>query len=354
MNNNIVAKIFLAPFALLYGIGIGLRNMFYSTGLLKANVFNLPVINVGNLSVGGSGKTPHVEYLIRLLKPYLSVSTLSRGYKRKTKGFLLVEPRNNAAQVGDEPLMFKRKNPDIIVAVSESRTIGIPMIVQKFPDTQVVLLDDAFQHRSVKPGLNILITEYSNPFFKDFLLPVGRLREGKSAAERADVVIISKSPDTLDESQMEDFFKIWTPYDHQKVYFSNYKYTNPYFLYNGTQRIQLKEDLSIVLLCAIANTDYLLDYIEPKVKDYKLFQFEDHHEFTDRDIGQLKIYYESIDSKKKLIITTEKDAMRLDLHRNYILEHKLPIFVLPIEVNFIDKEDEFQSLIKQYLLNFKV
>lgn len=354
MNNNIVAKIFLAPFALLYGIGVGLRNIFYSTGLLKANVFSLPVINVGNLSVGGSGKTPHVEYLIRLLKPYLNVSTLSRGYKRKTKGFLLVNPRNNAAQVGDEPLMFKRKNPDVVVAVSESRTIGIPMIVQKYPDTQVVLLDDAFQHRSVKPGLNILITEFGNPFFNDYLLPVGRLREGKSAAERADVVIVSKSPDSVTESEMNDFFKKWTPYEHQKVYFSYYNYANPYFLYNGTQRIQLKEDLSIVLLCAIANTDYLLDYLEPRVKDYKLFQFEDHHEFTDRDIGQLKSYFETLKSDKKVIITTEKDAMRLDLHRNYILEHKLPIFVLPIEVKFIEKEDEFQSLIKQYLLNFKV
>ena len=354
MNNNLIARIFLAPFAILYGIGVSFRNLLYSMGLLRSNSFNLPVINVGNLSVGGSGKTPHVEYLIRLLKPYLDISTLSRGYKRQSKGFLFVDVRDNVSQVGDEPLMFKRKNPDIVVAVSESRTIGIPLIVQKFPSMQAVLLDDAFQHRSVNPGLNILVTEYDTPFFRDYLLPVGRLREWRTASERADILIVSKCPENIDALMLNGFREACPILPHQKIFFTRYSYGNPYYLYNNRQRIELSDDLNIVLLCAIANTEYLLDYLDPRVQSFKLFQFEDHHQFTERDIGQLKTYYETYESNKKIIITTEKDAMRLDMHRNYILEHKLPIFVLPIEVTFIDEEQEFQRLIKDFLLNFKV
>lgn len=354
METNIIAKILLAPFSLLYGIGVSLRNLLYTTGLLKSNSFSIPVINVGNLSVGGSGKTPHVEYLLSFLKPYIHLATLSRGYKRKTKGFLFVSTNANAEQVGDEPLMFKRKNPDITVAVSESRTIGIPMILQYRPETQVVIMDDAFQHLSVKPGLNILVTEFSKPFFKDFLLPMGRLREWRSAAERADIIIVSKCPDQLDQSQQEQFIEALSPVNYQKVFFSKYEYANPYYIYNPSQRIQLDESISIVLLCAIANTDYLLEYLEPRVDQYKLLQFEDHHDFSERDIAQVKKYYDTFESSKKIIVTTEKDAMRLDMHRKYILENKLPIFVLPVQVRLLGEEEDFQNLIRQYLLNFKV
>jgi tetraacyldisaccharide 4'-kinase len=312
------------------------------------------VINVGNLSVGGSGKTPHVEYLISFLKAYVQVATLSRGYKRKTKGFLFVSTNANAQQVGDEPLMFKRKHPDITVTVSESRTIGIPMILQYRPETQAVIMDDAFQHLSVKPGLNILVTEYSKPFFRDFLLPMGRLREWRSASDRADIIIVSKCPGQLSTEEKESFVKKLAPENYQKVYFSKYEYANPYYLYNPGQRVQLEESISIVLLCAIANTDYLLEYLEPRVDQYKLLQFEDHHDFSERDIAQVKKYYDTFESSKKIIVTTEKDAMRLDIHRKYIIENRLPIFVLPVRVKILGEEDEFQHLIKQYLLNFKV
>lgn len=354
METNIVAKILLAPFSFLYGIGVSLRNLLYTTGLLKSNSFSIPVFNVGNLSVGGSGKTPHVEYLISFLKAYMHIATLSRGYKRKTKGFIFVSTKANAEQVGDEPLMFKRKNPDITVAVSESRTIGIPMILQYRPETQAIIMDDAFQHLSVKPGLNILVTEYSRPYFKDFLLPMGRLREWRSASERADIIVVSKCPENLAAPDMETFINAMSPAPYQKIFFSKYVYGQAYYIYNSSRRIQLDENLSIVLLCAIANTDYLLDYLEPKVDAYKLLQFEDHHDFSERDIAQVKKYYDTFESSGKIIITTEKDAMRLDMHRNYIIENKLPIFVLPVRVQLLEEEAEFQTLIKQYLLNFKV
>lgn len=328
--------------------------MLYTTGLLKSNSFSIPVINVGNLSVGGSGKTPHVEYLLSFLKAYIQVATLSRGYKRKTKGFLFVGTNASAQQVGDEPLMFKRKNPDITVAVSESRTIGIPMILQYRPETQAVIMDDAFQHLSVKPGLNILVTEFSKPFFKDFLLPMGRLREWRAASERADIIMVSKCPDQISDEEKTAFIKAMSPEKYQKIYFSKYEYGHPYYIYNPGQRIQLDESISIVLLCAIANTDYLLEYLEPRVDQYKLLQFEDHHDFSERDISQVKKYYDTFDSTKKIIVTTEKDAMRLDIHRRYILENKLPIFVLPVRVKLLGEELEFQDLIKQFLLNFKV
>jgi tetraacyldisaccharide 4'-kinase len=203
MIQNVLFKILMAPFSLLYGIGVSLRNTFYKTGVLKSISFNLPIISVGNLSVGGAGKTPHIEYLIRLLKDYLNVATVSRGYKRKTKGFLFVKPKMNAEQVGDEPLQFKRKFQDVAVTVSESRTFAIPEILGEHPDTQVVLLDDAFQHRSIKPGLNILLTEFSKPFTKDFLLPSGRLREWRSAYQRADVVVVSKCPREVTQEEKE-------------------------------------------------------------------------------------------------------------------------------------------------------
>ena len=185
MARNILIKILLAPFTLLYGIGVGLRDFFYRKGLLKGVEFNLPVIAVGNLSVGGAGKTPHIEYLIRLTKDYLNVATLSRGYKRKTKGYQEATlPLSTAETVGDEPMQFKRKYPDVMVTVSESRALGIPEIVKNRPNTQVVLLDDAFQHRAVKPGLNILLTSFQQPFTRDYLLPVGRL-PGPVPATRA-------------------------------------------------------------------------------------------------------------------------------------------------------------------------
>ena len=201
MIQSILGKILMAPFALLYGLSIGIRNTLYDSELVKSTQFSLPIISVGNLSIGGAGKTPHIEYLIRLLSPYINVSTLSRGYKRKTKGFRFIRPADTVLDAGDEPLMYARKHKGVVVAVGESRAIAIPQMVAKYPNLQTVLLDDAFQHRSIKPALNILLTTWDEPFTRDYLMPSGRLREWRSAYSRADIIIVSKCPKeiTFDE-----------------------------------------------------------------------------------------------------------------------------------------------------------
>jgi tetraacyldisaccharide 4'-kinase len=317
--------------------------------------FNLPVISVGNLSLGGAGKTPHIEYLVRLLKDYLNIATLSRGYMRKTKGYLLVHTRANAEQVGDEPLQFKRKFPDITVAVSESRAFAIPKLLMDRPNTQVILLDDAFQHRSVKPGLNILLTEFRRPFTRDYLLPSGRLREWRGAYERADIIIVSKCPRDIAPEDKDALAKEIRPLAHQRLYFSYYDYYQPYFILNPGYVTQLQPDWDVLLISAIANTEYLVDYLNEQVNSVTVLEYEDHHYFSKYDVAHLKATFDNLESSKKLILTTEKDAMRLELHRQYLAENRLPVFALPVDVKFhFDEGPKFDQDVKDFLLNFKV
>ncbi len=354
MIQNPLVRLLLAPFSLLYGIGVSLRNFFYSNNLLKGVEFDIPIISVGNLSLGGAGKTPHIEYLIRLLKDYINIATLSRGYKRKTKGFLIVKPTHNAETVGDEPLQFRRKFQGILVTVAESRTFAIPKVIMEEPSTQAILLDDAFQHRSVKPGLNILLTEYSLPFTRDYLLPSGRLREARSAYHRADVLIISKCPPQLTEAEKINLIDEIKPFPYQRIYFSYYKYQNPYFFLKRDYIFPLKENVDVLLICAIANTDYLLEFLYEKVNYVKALEYADHHFFTSFDVSNLKTEFEKIESDRKIILTTEKDAMRLELHRDFILQNKLPIYILPVEVAFHFNEGElFDNDVKNFMLNFR-
>ncbi len=354
MVQHTLAKILLAPFSLLYGIGVWLRNVLYDRGYLKPVTFNLPLISVGNLTVGGSGKTPHIEYLIRLLKDYVEVATLSRGYSRKTRGFIWVEPHMTAEAVGDEPLQYKRKYPDITVTVSEDRAFAVPQIVGRRPDTQLVLLDDAFQHRAVKPGMHILLTEYDRPFTRDWLLPSGRLREWRSAYRRADTIIVSKCPPDLRESEAEKLRAEINPLPHQQLFFSYYEYGRPYYLLDPRYKLQLSADVEIVLISAIANTDYLVGYLEDQVKEVHSMEFADHHFFSKADVATLVRAFNNLEAERKYIITTEKDAVRLELHRQSLIESKLPVFVLPIVVQFhFGKGADFDASIQQHLLAFK-
>jgi len=350
-----LSRIILFPFSMLYGLGITIRNLLYDAGLLKSAEFNIPIIGVGNLSVGGAGKTPHVEYLIRLLQEYINVAILARGYKRKSKGFRFVNFRDTVFESGDEPIQYKRKYRQNVVAVSESRAVGIPIILQQFPQTQCIVLDDSFQHRAVTPGLNILLTDYGYPFVNDFLLPMGRLREWRKDYERADIIVVTKCPEDLVEEDIEIVRKQINPKEYQTLYFSKYQYLAPYLLLDGRQRIQLDQDMTIVLLCAIASTDYIVDYLEKKSKEVIAFKHEDHHYFTESDLDTLKQSFQKIENEKKIIITTEKDAVRLYEHRDFIQQNQLPVFVLPIHVSFInDNGTRFDKEIKNYLLNFKV
>lgn len=350
-----LVQLLLAPFSLLYGMGVSLRNAFYRAGLLKSMTFSVPVISVGNLSVGGAGKTPHIEYLIRLLREHIKIATLSRGYNRKSRGFLEVQRNNNAELVGDEPLQYKRKYPDIGVYVAEDRAFAIPQIIMQQEDTQMVLLDDAFQHRSVQPGVNILLTEYYNRFTHDYLLPSGRLREWREAYERADVIIISKCPPTISPEEKAAIRAEINPLPHQQLFFSYYAYQAPYYQFNPRYRLQLDKETDVLLICAIARTEYLIDYLQSQAGSVQSLEFADHHYFSKEDISTLHRSFNNLDSKRKVIITTEKDAMRLELHREFLIQERLPIFVLPTEVQFhFGEGPQFDEIIRQYLLNFKV
>ena len=354
MVQSLVAKALLAPVSLLYGVGVGLRNWTYERKIQKSISFSVPVISVGNLSVGGAGKTPHIEYLIRRLDPYINVATLSRGYRRKTSGYLQVRPQMNAEQVGDEPLQYARKFPDVMVNVAEERAFAIPKIMGSRPDTQLVLLDDAYQHRAVQPGLNILLTEWSNPFTRDYLLPSGRLREWRSGYERADIIIVSKCPHKLDRAAADALIEEIDPLPHQKVFFSYYDYGAPYYMLDARYRLKMEEGVSTLLISAIANTEYLIDHLKKQSPHVQSLDYEDHHYFDRRDLATLKLRFGEMPGKHKAIITTEKDAMRLELHRPFIQSERLPVFVLPVEVRFhFDEGPAFDTIVRDYLLQFK-
>lgn len=352
---RLIYQILLSPFSLLYGLVVSMITFGYTIGLVKSSKFNIPVIGVGNLSIGGTGKTPHIEYLIMLLKDYIDVATLSRGYKRQTKGFKLVQTTDTALTVGDEPLQYKRKFRDIVVAVGESRAYAIPQILQHYPNIQTVLLDDAFQHLAVKPGLNILLTAHDALFTRDFLLPSGRLREWRSGYNRADSIIVTKCPMELTKEEADVIIKEINPYAHQRVFFTYYEYGLPYNFFDPSQRMSFSNDLDIILLSAIAHTSYLMHFLERVSGKIYEIEFADHHVFDSRDIEKILTIYKNIENDKKCIITTEKDAMRLDLHREALRNANVPIYVLPVRVRFhFDEKVAFDDYIKRFLLSFEV
>lgn len=355
MSEDIVVRILLLPLALLYGISVGIRNFLYRVGALRSVRFDLPVISVGNLSVGGAGKSPHIEYLLRWLDQYIGVAVLSRGYGRKTMGYRPVTIIDTADEVGDEPLQFKRKFPEIPIGVCESRALGVPELVKRAPETQCVLLDDAFQHLAVTPALNILLTEYNRPFTRDWLLPAGRLREWRHGYRRADIIIVTKCPDQLTPRQRFDMLSEIDPYPRQRVYFSRYRYGTPYGLMHNTEQRPLDLDTHVLLVSAIANTDYLLRYLGSEAASVQTLEFEDHHYFSESDLLDMKRRFEAIPERNKIIVTTEKDATRLELHEQYLRENRLQVFVLPVEVEFCDGDEaDFQADVKRMLLEFKV
>ena len=355
MVDQWIFKILLAPLALLYGLGVLINQWLYKSGLLRGVRFSLPVISVGNLSVGGTGKTPHTEYIIRLLREHLSLAVLSRGYKRKTTGYLEVTPSHSAEQAGDEPLQFKRKYPEVQVAVAESRSLAVPQLLRTHPEVQVIILDDGFQHREVKPGLNILLTEYNDLYTRDWLLPVGRLREWRSAASRADAIVITKCPDHIDPAEKASLRNEVIKREGQQVFFSRYIYGNPYRMYRSDERVPLNDDVDVLLVVAIAGTEYLMEYVGARAGSVKLLAYNDHHPFSSFDVGDIERYYKEMRAdRRNIILTTEKDAMRLDAHRELLQRLNLPVFLLPVAVQFLEQEElHFDTYVKDWLLNFK-
>lgn len=354
MIRDTIIRLLLAPFTLLYGIAISIRNFLYRQQILRPVQFAIPLISVGNLSIGGTGKSPHIEYLVTWLKNYLQVAILSRGYKRESTGFQIGQFNPSVKMIGDEPYQFLTKFPDVPVAVAEQRETGIPLLLKSFPAVQLILLDDAFQHLSVKPYINILLTSYELPFTRDYLLPSGRLREWRSSYRRADLILVTKCPPGMNPDEGNELKKEIRLLPHQSLFFTEYAYNKPYFIFDPRIQFTWRPGFFGLLVSGIANTDYLQSHIKKYIHSLQLISFEDHHWYSNYDLGQIKRQYDLLPGPDKIILTTEKDATRLALHRDYILENKLPIFVLPVEVSFLwNEENRFKEIIAQKLLEFK-
>ncbi|MBX2931291.1 MAG: tetraacyldisaccharide 4'-kinase [Chitinophagaceae bacterium] len=346
-------RVLLLPFALVYGLIVIIRNWLYDKNYLKSAKFNFPLICVGNLAVGGTGKSPMVEYLVRLLKPHFKTATLSRGYKRRTKGYALANENTTALEIGDEPMQFHVKFPDITVAVGEERMVAIPQMLHDKSDLQVIVLDDAFQHRVVNAGLNILLTDYSNIYTQDIFLPTGDLRDEKKSAKRADIIIVTKCPANITQDKKYTLLRSIKPKQHQRVFFTTIDYGTPYHIYNKQDEWILTSNDEVLLVCGIANPKPLKEYLLNTVHTYYQKDYSDHHIFNIDDLNEIKERFNKIHVGRKLILTTEKDAVRLIKFSEELKD--IPMYVLPVKHTFLfDDTEVFDNLILDYVQNFKL
>ncbi|SDE30383.1 lipid-A-disaccharide kinase [Mucilaginibacter pineti] len=337
----------LFPLSLIYSLVVVTRNWLYDIGVFKGHAFNLPVISVGNLDVGGAGKSPMTEYLIRLLRTNYKLATLSRGYGRKTQGFLIAGNKPDASQIGDEPAQFKSKFPDITVAVSEKRVVGIE---QLRAGHDIVILDDAYQHRAVKPGYSILLFEYSRVNEPHLLLPAGNLREPFSGRKRADILIVSKCPADLSSGDQLDIKTRLKPLPKQVLFFTSIIYL-PLQNMDGTANgTVIDKDTTAFLLTGIANAAPLLHHLKKQTQHIIHHNYPDHHRFSLKNISKLADDFLACASQKKIIITTEKDAQRLGEQELLPEVKKLPILVLPIGIEFLNNSrQQFDNLVTEYV-----
>ncbi|MDR6302220.1 tetraacyldisaccharide 4'-kinase [Mesonia maritima] len=327
----------LFPFSILYGSLVWFRNKLYDWNIKSSKNYDFPVICVGNLSVGGTGKSPMIEYLIELLKDDFRIANLSRGYKRTSSGFYVLKGNEKATLTGDEPLQFKRKFPAIEVAVHENRQAGIRGLRDLPKPPEVILLDDAFQHRKVEAGLNILLTSYGNLFCNDFMLPTGNLREPKAGAKRAQIIIVTKCPENLSANQQNKIKEQLKLDTKQKIYFSRIVYDK--HVYNENDRIPLENFQEFTLITGIANPKPLVDFLKKKELKFNHLAFPDHHNFNAQEIERL--------SKVEKILTTEKDFMRL---KGSIPKEKL--FYIPIKTAFLQDGEKLNKQLTTFVNEF--
>lgn len=342
----------LLPFSWIYGSIVRFRNWLFDMGLKKSKSFSIPIISVGNITVGGSGKTPHVEYLIRLLHDKAKIAVLSRGYKRKSHGYVLAEESTTMPEIGDEPFQMHQKFSDIYVAVDAKRARGIENLQndEATKDVDVVLLDDAFQHRYVKPGINILLVDYHRLIIYDKMLPAGRLREPLSGKNRADIVIITKCPKDLKPMEFRVLTKAMDLYPFQKLYFTSIDYDTPKGVFEEKQiELDKLQDYHVLLLTGIASPKQMEHDLKPMTKDITNLSFGDHHSFKGKDIDRINDAFESM-PEPRIIITTEKDAVRLRETEGLYEKVKSNMYELPIKVSFmLDQQDNFNEKIISYV-----
>ena len=342
----------LLPFSWIYGSIVRFRNWLFDMGLKKSKSFSITIISVGNITVGGSGKTPHVEYLIRLLHDKAKIAVLSRGYKRKSHGYVLAEESTTMPEIGDEPFQMHQKFSDIYVAVDAKRARGIENLQndEATKDVDVVLLDDAFQHRYVKPGINILLVDYHRLIIYDKMLPAGRLREPLSGKNRADIVIITKCPKDLKPMEFRVLTKAMDLYPFQKLYFTSIDYDTPKGVFEEKQiELDKLQDYHVLLLTGIASPKQMEHDLKPMTKDITNLSFGDHHSFKGKDIDRINDAFESM-PEPRIIITTEKDAVRLRETEGLYEKVKSNMYELPIKVSFmLDQQDNFNEKIISYV-----
>jgi tetraacyldisaccharide 4'-kinase len=354
MNSNTIfarsIRLLLLPFALLYGLAVAIRNWLYDKKILRSATFNFPLICIGNLSVGGTGKSPIVEYLVELLQPHFKVATLSRGYKRKTKGYGLANEATTALEIGDEPMQFHLKFPGIAVAIGEERLEAIPQLLHDRPETQVIILDDAFQHRSIIAGLNILLTDSGNLFYSDWFLPTGDLRDERRSYKRAHIIVVTKCPPDMTVEEKNKITKHIKLQKQQHLFFTAIQYGQPYHIVTR-QPISITQQHEVLLVCGIANPRPLKDYLTVQAGSFIEQSYSDHHIFTIDDLKDIRKRYEGLQGNHKFILTTEKDAVRLLKFSDQL--HDLPLYVLPVKHHFLFGEGaQFNQLVHDFVAHF--
>ncbi len=333
-------KVLLYPVSLLYGLIVSIRNKLYDFKIFKSKEFDIPVISIGNITVGGTGKTPHTEYLIKLLKENYRVAELSRGYKRKTQGFKIVETTSTVDEVGDEPLQMKRKYPSVTVSVCENRVIGVEQLMDMKPVPDVVILDDAFQHRRITPGINILLIDYNKPIKDDYLLPLGKLRESKLQARRANIIIITKCPNEITPITRRIMAKDVRLYPYQDLYFTTMVYGQLCPVYPEAKPMDLFNDpryMDILTVAGVAAPEYVIRHISQITSEVDSIIYPDHYNYTNEDIRKIMLRFDQLKNPLKIIVTTEKDTVRLR-QLELPIEMRRVLYYLPVQVKFLDRE----------------
>ncbi len=348
MNKTLksILKYALYPFSLLYKGVTDIRNYLYDEGIYSSIAFDVPIVSVGNLSTGGTGKTPMVEFLIESFYYDYHMATLSRGYRRSTKGFRIADRESNARKLGDEPYQYYLKYPKVTVSVGEDRMIAIPLLLQQRPETELIILDDAYQHRSVRSGMNILLTRYDKPFWRDFPLPMGSLRESRLGASRADIIVITKCPDDIPQNEVEQIQKDVELSEGQKLYFAGLHYGKAYAVFDPQDTIDINNK-DILAISGIADSKHFLGYLREKGKTVHPLDYKDHARFSLREIEDILETYNNMPANS-IIVCTEKDAAKLVDFKKELSDY--PLFALPVKTKILlGKEEEYRQTIKNYI-----
>jgi len=346
-------RLFLLPVSFVYAALSGTRNFLYDTNVFRQKKFDTPIILVGNLSVGGTGKTPHVEYLLKFLHKDFKVATLSRGYGRKSSGFVLGGRGAKASTIGDEPMQYLSKFDDAIVSVCEDRVEGAQKLLASSNPPDVIIMDDGYQHRSINPGYKILLTAFDHLYTNDYLLPTGNLRESRSGYKRANCLVVTKCPDSITEQQKTVIKSKLGLLPHQQLFFSTIQYGDIISVNSSeTKNIQQIKGTSVVLFTGIENPTPLVEYLKNKCEVIESLKFPDHHEFTEKDIKAVLEKFNRFAEGKAILLTTEKDYQRIKSSANFTKIQQLPCFYIPVVIK-IDNEELFNTSIRNYVTENK-